>query len=63
MPIYKVKTPTEEVLVDAKHPAQAISHVTRNTITTEVVSATEVVKLMQAGMKVEVATVETKPTA
>ncbi len=53
MPIYHVKTPQGEKLVDANTKAQAINHVVRSTITAETVTASEVVALMQAGVVVE----------
>lgn len=53
MPIYHVKTPTGEKLVEANTKAQAINHVTRSTITADTVTAPQVVALMGQGIKVE----------
>lgn len=53
MPIYHVKTPTGEKLIEANTKAQAINYVTRSTITADVVSAPQVVDLMGKGIKVE----------
>lgn len=53
MPIYLVKTPNGDKLVDAKTKAQAINHVIRSTITAEVVTASEAVALVQSGVVVE----------
>lgn len=58
MPVYLVKSPTGDRLVEAAQKSTAINHVIRNTITAEPVSASELVKLMADNMKVEQATVE-----
>ena len=55
MPIYRVTTPQGDRLVEANTKAQAINHITRTTITATTVTASEVVKLMQSGVKVETA--------
>ena len=53
MPIYLVKTQQGELLVEANSRSQAISHVVKTTIEAAVVTASDVVKLMQDGVVVE----------
>lgn len=53
MPIYHVKTPQGEKLVEANTKAQAINHTVRGMITAETVTAPQVVDLMGKGIKVE----------
>lgn len=55
MPVYHVKTPSGEHLVDATNKAAAVNHVIRNTVTAESVTASEMVKHMQAGLTVQTA--------
>ncbi len=64
MPIYLVKTAQGNRLVDAKHKAQAINHVVKDTITAEPITASDMVTQMDAGLKVEkaaAAPAEAKP--
>jgi len=63
MPIYHVKTPQDEKLVDANNITQAINHVVRNTITAESLTASEAVALMQKGIVVEKATTKSSTTS
>jgi len=58
MPIYKVTTSTpagdaQDRIVDAKTKSQAINHVTRGGVEAKVLTASEVVKLIQQGITVE----------
>lgn len=53
MPIYHVKTPTTEHIVEATNQAVAINHVVRGTITAENLTASELVQLMGKGLVVE----------
>jgi hypothetical protein len=53
MPIYLVKTAQGNRLVNAKHKAQAINHVVKDTITAEPITASDTVKQMGLGLKVE----------
>lgn len=64
MPIYKVTTSSpsgdaQDRIVDAKTKAQAINHVTRGGVEAKVLTASEVVKFIQAGKEVETASAET----
>ena len=59
MPIYLVKSPKGEQLIEANNKAQAVNHVTRSIITAESVTASEVVALMQSGVSVEKAVAPT----
>lgn len=64
MPIYLVKAPSGDKLVDAGTKAGAINHVVHSTVTAEAVTASELVGLMQDnGMKVEKAKQEPKEKA
>lgn len=56
MPIYLVTSPQGKKLVDAPNRAQAINHVSRNSITAENIKASQIVELMQSGLPVEKAT-------
>lgn len=58
--IYKVKTPTGERLVDANTKGQAIGHCVDKDYSAEVVGASEMYSLIQAGAKVEKAEVKSK---
>lgn len=54
MPIYLVKAPSGDKLVDAGTKAGAINHVVHGTVTAEVLNPSELVELIQdKGMKVE----------
>lgn len=53
MPIYLVKTPQGDRLVDAPTKAQAINHVTRTIVTADALTATQAVLAMQQGLTVE----------
>ncbi len=62
MPIYLVKAPSGDKLVDAGTKAGAINHVVHGTITAEAVTASELVALMQdKGMNVEKAAKASTP--
>jgi len=54
MPVYLVKSPIGDRLVDAPAKATAINHVARRLVFAEAVTTSELVKLMQSGMPVEV---------
>ena len=58
MAIYLVESPQGKTLVDAKTKSSAINHVMKNIVTAAAVSATDVVKLMGDGVKVEAANPE-----
>jgi len=53
MPIYLVKTPNGQKMVNAPTKARAINHVIKNTITAEALSAETVVARMEDGEAVE----------
>lgn len=53
MPIYHVKTPNGERLVEAANAHQAVRHVVKQTITAKALNVTDLVPLMESGMKVE----------
>ena len=53
MPIYLVKSHQDDKIVDASSKSQAINHVVKNEYTAAVVTASDVVKLMQDGVVVE----------
>ncbi len=51
--IYLVKTPAGEQLVRAFNKTVAINHVVDNTITAEVASQDDLIRLVSAGVKVQ----------
>ena len=54
MPIYLVKSPDGQKLIDASTKSVAINHAIKHSVTAETVSASELVQLMQGqGMTVE----------
>lgn len=55
MPVYYIKTPSGEHLIDATNKHTAINHVVRDTITAESITASDLVLLMQKGLTVETA--------
>jgi hypothetical protein len=65
MPTYLLKTTipgdkptTRERIVEAKNQAQAIRHVTRDTISCDEVSVADAMRLAESGVKLEQALVE-----
>lgn len=62
MPIYKVTTQVngaaQDRIIDAKTKAQAINYVTRSGVEAEVLTASQLLEFIQAGVKVETATEE-----
>ncbi len=58
MPIYHVKSPDGERIIEANTPAGAIAHVARNTITAKNLTASDLLYLMQRGLSVETAKAE-----
>ncbi len=59
MPIYHVKTPTSEHIVEAGTKAAAVNHVVRETITAENLTATDLVYLQRTkGLQIETANAE-----
>jgi len=64
MPIYLVKSPSGDKLVEAPTKAGAINHVVRNTVTAEALNPSKLVEAMQdKGMKVEKVAAETTQPA
>lgn len=55
MPIYHVKTPTGEHIVEANTPAAAVSHVVKSTITAKNLTATDLAYLLKKGLTLETA--------
>lgn len=55
MPVYLVKSPTGDRLVEAGQKATAVNHVIRDMVLAAPVSASELVKLLASGLKVETA--------
>jgi hypothetical protein len=58
MPVYHVKTPSGEHLVDATTKAAAINHIIRNSVTADPLKSSDLVKLMQKGLTVETASAD-----
>jgi hypothetical protein len=64
MPIYHVKTPSAEHIVDAGNQYAAINHVVRETITAKCLTASDLLYLMQdKGLKVETAKIAAAESA
>lgn len=53
MPIYHVTTPNGERLVEAANAYQAVRHVVKQTITAKALNVTDLVPLIEGGMKIE----------
>lgn len=60
---YLVTTPTEKRLVEAKTAAAAIRHVIKDTVTAKNLSTSEILKLINEGVKPEIASAEQKEEA
>lgn len=63
MPVYLVKGPAGDRLVEAEQKTTAINHVIRDSVTAEPVSASELLVHMNNGMKVETAKRAEQPEA
>jgi hypothetical protein len=61
MPVYHVKTPTSEHIVEATNQSVALNHVVRNTITVKNMTATDLAAAIKAGKEIESAGAETTP--